>query len=42
MEHRLVIDDDTQTVSDAIAVATLLGMDPEISRRAESYFQERN
>ncbi len=42
MEHRLVTDDGTQTVSDAIAVATLLGMDPEISRRAEYYFQERN
>lgn len=42
MEHRLIADDGTQTVSDAIAVATLLGMDPGVSRRAEHYFQERN
>ena len=42
MEHRLVTDDGTQAASDAIAVATLLGMDPAVSRRAEYYFQDRN
>jgi hypothetical protein len=42
MEHRLVPDDENQDVSDAIAVATLLGMDPGVSRRAEHYFQESN
>ena len=42
MEHCLVTDDGTQAVSDAIAVATLLGMDPEVSRRAEHFFQESN
>lgn len=42
MEHRLIADDGAQTVSDAIAVATLLGMDPGVSRRADHYFQERN
>lgn len=42
MGHRLVTDEGTQAVSDAIAVATLLGMDPDVSQRAEYYFQERN
>ncbi len=41
MEHRLVPDDETQTVSDAIAVAVLLGMDGEVARRAEQFFQTR-
>jgi len=42
MEHRLVIDDGAQAVSDAIIVARLLGLDPGISRRAEHYFNESN
>jgi DNA mismatch repair ATPase MutS len=41
MEHRLVPDDETRTVSDAIAVAALLGMDPAIARRAENFYQTR-
>ena len=39
MEHQLVADDGTRTVSDAIAVAALLGLDPAISKRAMHYFQ---
>ena len=42
MEHRLVPDDGIQAVSDAIAVATLLGLEPGVAQRAEAHFQERN
>ena len=41
MEHHLVPDDASRTVSDAIAVAALLGIDPGIARRAEHFFQAR-
>jgi hypothetical protein len=42
MDHRLVADDQTQAVSDAIAVAAMLGLDPAVAERADHYFQTRN
>jgi len=42
MEHRLVPDEGNQDVSDAIAVARLLGMDLGVSQRADHYFKESN
>ena len=42
MEHRLVPDEGNQDVSDAIAVARLLGMDLGVSKRADHYFKESN
>ena len=42
MDHRLVPDDSTRTLSDAIAVAALLGLDPSITARAAHYFQTEN
>lgn len=38
MEYRLVPDDGASRVSDAIAVAALLGVDPGLARRAEDFF----
>jgi DNA mismatch repair protein MutS2 len=42
MDHRLVPDAAEQPVSDAIAVAALLGLDPAIAARATYYFQTGN
>lgn len=38
MDYRLVPDDGARAVSDALTVARLLGLDPEIARKAETYF----
>jgi hypothetical protein len=39
MEFHLVADEGGADVSDAIAVAGLLGLDPVIARRAEEFFK---
>jgi hypothetical protein len=39
MDFRLVEDDGLPAVSDAIAVAEILGLDPDLARRAEHHYQ---
>jgi dsDNA-specific endonuclease/ATPase MutS2 len=39
MEHRLVADEGDRTLSDAITVAGLLGLSPDVTARANDYFQ---
>jgi dsDNA-specific endonuclease/ATPase MutS2 len=42
MEYLLVPDEGIPRNSDALAVATLLGMDPTLASRAERFFLEGN
>jgi hypothetical protein len=42
MDFALVPDDGTRTRSDALAVAGLLGLDPDLSSQAERYFQQED
>lgn len=42
MEYHLVRDEGEADVSDAIAVASLLGLDPAIAHRAEAFFTNRH
>jgi hypothetical protein len=40
MNYHLVVDENGSGVSDAIAVAGLLGLDPAIIRRASDFFRD--
>ena len=40
MEYRVVTDDGTSRLSDAIAVAAMLGVDPRIVERAQEFFAQ--
>ena len=42
MDYRLVPDDGTRVVSDALTVAALLGLDPGIATKALAYFQHEH